>query len=362
MNEMNEPNREDAAAADSVSETEALLQSLRRKEGNWVTWGHACQALQKAGYTAQAIFEATGFEPIQQNQIITAAQVYGNLSTASPAVQEYFQLRGSDVLYEFRILTQPERVAAASLACDKKLDVDAAHDLAKAIKDFSRLPHPPEAFTTAAGDAVAYQCWNLARQKEDLQERSRLIARGLNFAQSASARQQIEQLLTDFTVEKTETAPRLPLYRHDSEEELPRVIPVLGRLPLTIADLETVPMVEEQGPFRLVQFKGQGAWIAIPGWQVMLRAVDPVGLLARRDLLPTDFTSDPNEELLVIVDRQQRQWRADSYFLVEQSGQLDIQWFATAPATPLLAQVLLVMRPQKILDESAIFDPWGLED
>jgi len=32
--------------------------------------GGTCQQLQKAGYTPQGIFEETGFEPIQQNQII----------------------------------------------------------------------------------------------------------------------------------------------------------------------------------------------------------------------------------------------------------------------------------------------------
>jgi Rubisco Assembly chaperone C-terminal domain/Rubisco accumulation factor 1 alpha helical domain/Rubisco accumulation factor 1 helix turn helix domain len=362
---MNEPNQELAAdrpqaGVEAETEIETLLRSLRRKEGDWVAWGQACQSLQKAGYSPQAIFEATGFEPIQQNQIITAAQIYGSLSQASPAVQDYFQTRGSDVLYEFRILTQPERVAAASLSWEKKLDADAAHDLAKAMKDFSRLPHPPADFTAAAGDAVAYQCWKLARQKEDMQERSRLIARGLNYAQSDSARQQIEKLLTDFTVEKAQSAPRLPLYRLDSEEELPRIVPVVGHLPLTPADLESVPVIEQQGPFRLVQSERAG--VAIPGWQVMLRAGDPVALLARRDQLPTDLTSPATEELLVIVDRQQQQWRADSHFLVEQSGELAMAWFATEPETDLLAQVILVMRPKQILDESAMIDPWGLEE
>jgi len=54
---------------------EELLRSLRQnKEPD--QWGRACQQLQKAGYTPQGIFEETGFEPIQQNQIIVAAQVH----------------------------------------------------------------------------------------------------------------------------------------------------------------------------------------------------------------------------------------------------------------------------------------------
>ncbi len=355
---------ENGGAAESTAQMEALLQSLRRKEGNWVAWGQACQTLQKSGYTPQAIFEATGFEPIQQNQIITAAQIYGTISEAAPEVREYFEGKGSDVLYEFRILTQPDRVKAASLAWEKKLDAEAAHDLAKALKDFSRLARLPEGFSNGAGDAVAYQCWKLARQQDNLQERSRLIARGLSYAQTPSARQQIEKLLTDFTVIKTQAAPRLPLYRLDSEEDLPRMIPIIGCLPLTKADLRGVPLLEEKGPFRLVRFNGEGAWVAVPGWQVILAAEDPVGLFTTRDRLPSNFPGGDQEQVLVIVDRQQRDWRSDSYFLVEHSEQLEIQWFESeaVAVVPLLAQVILVMRPKQILDESATTNLWLMDE
>ncbi len=33
----------------------------------------------KIGYNPQDIFEATGFEPIQQNQVVVGAQVYSSL-------------------------------------------------------------------------------------------------------------------------------------------------------------------------------------------------------------------------------------------------------------------------------------------
>ncbi len=47
---------------------------------------------------------------------------------------------------------------------------------------------------------VAYYFAKLARQQKDIQERSRLIAKGLKFVKSAAARSELEQLLTDFTV------------------------------------------------------------------------------------------------------------------------------------------------------------------
>ncbi|MEQ8959030.1 MAG: hypothetical protein RLP02_14090, partial [Coleofasciculus sp. C2-GNP5-27] len=62
-----------------AEDADALIQLLRRKESNWVEWGQACQQLQSAGYSSQAVFEQTGFEPIQQNQVIVASQVYETL-------------------------------------------------------------------------------------------------------------------------------------------------------------------------------------------------------------------------------------------------------------------------------------------
>jgi hypothetical protein len=343
--------------------SEELVQLLRRKEGTWVDWGKACQQLQKAGYSPQRIFDETGFEPTQQNQVTVGAQVYTTLvsNNASRDVLAYFERKGSDILYEFRILAQARRVAAAELVLAKKLDLDEVHEVTKAIKEYSYFKHLPEGFSSHPGDAVAYQCWKLAREQEDLQARSRLIARGLNFAYSASARQKIEQLLTDFTVAKTRPVPSIPFYRLESEDELPRILPVVGKLPLAQADLRAVPLIEETGPFRLVKFSGEGAWVPIPGWQVVLDAEDPVVILSENDYLPTPLPGK-SEEVLIVIDRAQRQWDTNSYFIVESAGQLEIQWFAEAPHLPLLGRVLLVLRPKKILDEEVTKDLWQIDE
>lgn len=342
---------------------EELLQSLRRKEGTWVDWGKACQKLQKAGYSPQRIFEETGFEPTQQNQVIVGAQVYTTLvnNNAPRNVLDYFERKGSDILYELRVLDQSGRVAAAELVLAKNLDVDEVHEITKAIKEFSYLKQLPDGFSSHPGDAVAYQCWKFTREQEDLQARSRFIARGLNFAHSESARQKIEKLLTDFTVTKARPVPTVPLYRLDSEEELPRILPVVGKLPLTQADLRAVPLIEETEPFRLVRFSGEGAWVPIPGWQVVLDAEDPVVILSQSDHLPTPLPGKSGE-VLIVIDRAQRQWDTDNYFVIESAGQLEIQWFTDAPDLPLLGRVLLVLRPKKILDEAVKKDLWQIDE
>jgi hypothetical protein len=346
------------------SQLESLLRSLRRKEGNWTEWASACQQLQKAGYSPQQIFEGTGFEPIQQNQIMVAAQVYASLLNVgvTDAVRSRFERTGSDTLYEFRILTEPDRAAAATLVVERALDSEGAKEVARALKDFSWLSKPPEGFSDDPGDAVAYHYWKLARQQSDLQARSRLIAQGLRFASSIEARTQIEKLLTDFSVTRSRPAPILPTYRLESEEELPRVLPVVGQLPLSPVDLEAVPLVEETGAFGLVQFSGTGAWVAIPGWQVVLNAQDPIVILADTTAVPLAVSTNQPEELLVIVDRADRQWQADSYFLVDRDSQLQVQWSDTAPDEPILGRVVLVLRPKKILDENLSRDPWQIDE
>jgi len=356
------PDGDSQPDSDTINVAE-LLQLLRRKESNWVKWGQACQQLQKAGYSSQQIFEETGFEPIQQNQVIVASQVYGTLEKAgvSDEVRSRFQRTGSDTLYELRILTQPDRAAAAEFIVARNLDSEGAREVAKALKEFSLRRTPPAGFTNHPGDVVAYEYWKLARQQNDLPERSRLIARGLMFAHTQEARQQIEKLLTEFVGSFTRTAPRLPFYRLEIDEELPRLLLVIGQLPLSTTDLSNAPQIKNTGSFQLVEVSGQQTLIAIPGWQVILKAQDPVGILCNTSQLPNQVTGKP-EDLLAIIDRAQPEWDADSYFIVDNSGQLEFQWFPDAPNIPLLARLILVLRPKKILDEGLNRDLWQVDD
>jgi len=346
-------------------DAEQLLLQLRQKQGTWVAWGQACQQLQKAGYTPQQIFEATGFEPVHQNQIIVATQVYTSIvsAPASETVIAHYAKTGSDRLYELRILTQAERVAAAELILSKQLDADQAHELAKIYKEATRSRNRPPEFSAQAGDIVAFHYWKLARQTSDLADRSRLIAQGLSFVATPPARQQLEQLLMDFTVTPARPQPLLPLYRLEAEEEMPRVVPVVGRLPLSPHDLQAVPLLDETGAFRLVTFQGEGAWVAVPGWPVVRTAEDPIALLVAPDQLPIPPEMERGNavEWLAICDRAQRQWDPGSYFLVAQDDQLQIQWHDTDPQRPLLGRLLLVLRP-KLVAEPLAQDLWHMDE
>lgn len=350
--------------SEALPDTQALLTQLRRKQGSWVDWAKACQALHKAGVSPQQVFEETGFEPIQQNQITVAVQVYESViqGDIDPEVQAHYGQRGSDQLYEMRILSQADRAAMAAFARHHGLDADEIKDLVKPVREYSYRQQLPPGFGDNPGDAIAFHYWNLARQKEDLQHRSRLIAQGLRFVQSPGARQQIEQLLTDFTVVKARPTPSLPLYRLENESELPRILPVAGRLPLETDDFRSVPVTTAEEPFGLVKFSGPGAWAAVPGWQVVLQAEDPVGVIAPLSQLPNVPAGAPNEQVLVICDRSQRQWRSDSYYLADTDGQLEARWFEEEPQIPLVGRIILIMRPKKILDEGYTRELWQVDE
>ena len=342
-----------------------LLLQLRRKEGSWVEWGKACQQLQQTGLSPQKIFEDTGFEPIQQNQVIVGAQVYQTLQNldAPEPVQSHFGHKGSDILYEMRVLSEADRLSTAALVVERGLDFDEAKEVVKAFKEFAYLKQQPEGFAELPGDALAWQCWRTARQQSDLQTRSRLIAKGLRFAQTPEARAQLEKLLMDFTVVSSKSAPRLPVYRIDSDEEEPRLLAVAGRLPMPVEALRAVPLVEIEEPFGMVRFAGEGAWVALPNWQVLRNSEDPIALLAQPDQLPVPLPDNRPEPVLLVIDRADRHWRDDAFFAIaDDDNNLAFQWFDADPDRSLLGKVILVLRPKKGLDEDYAKELWQLDE
>lgn len=343
---------------------DTLLKQLRRKEGNWVEWGMACQTLQKAKMNTQDIFEATGFEPIQQNQLIVAAQVFNSMldGGVSEATKNHYQTRGSDSLYEFRILPHVHRAAAADFAHQHGLDSDQVKDIVKGLRDYYYSDTPPPGFEKTMGDAAAYHYWRLARQQGDLQARSRLIAQSLRFATSTSARSKVEKLLTDFTVVSAKKAPRLPIYRLEDEADSPIIVPVAGQMPLMTEDFTQVPTALAEEPFGMVKFSGSGAWVPVPGWQVILKAEDPIALLAKYKQLPNPPEGQDDEDILIIVDRAKREWDEFSYFVFDSEGQLAINWFDEAPQIKLLGGMILVMRPKKIFDRDYNKELWQIDE
>jgi hypothetical protein len=353
----------DTAYQMSEAEANEILRSLLHKEGNWVNWGHKCQKLQKAGYDSQVIFERTGFQAVQQNLIIVASQVFDSLvqSGAETDLLAHYEGPRSDLLYEFRVLTKEQRLAAATLGLEKKIDLDEAREIARAIQEFSRLSQVPNEFTRHAGDALAYQCWKRGKQKRDLAERAKLIAKGLKFAHSPQARTAIEALLQDFSATPNRSAPLLPIHRLQGEDELARMIPLAGRFPMTSAEVAAVAGVTIQEPFRMVTVESTHTLVPLPGWQAILKAIDPVGIFWSSEKLPRSL-SGRIEEVLVVIDRTVGEWNENGYYLIDSGDSVALKWFEKVPEVPLLGELILILRAKNILDENNITEPWQMDD
>lgn len=355
------------------TDSEGLLKLLRHKEGTWVQWGIACQMLQKMGENSLAIFENTGFEPVQQNQIVVASQVYASLQAgnATDIVLAHFEQKGSDILNELRVLNQSERVAMATFALEKNLDVLEAKDVVKAIKEASSVANLPEGFTRHPGDAVVLQVLKAAQGKIDPQERTRLIARGLRFAHSEKARSAIERLLTDMANPSKKKAPKLPNFRYDSEDSIPRILPVVGTLPMSIEQFKAVPFTDEMAPFGIVHSSSESTWATLPGWFVVHEAEDGVIVSCNTDTLQAAITQEEVvstirnrvEDVLVLVDRAQRDWDENGYFAIaDEDGNLKFAWFESSPDVKLFGKITLTLRPKRFFDEAASQDRWQFEE
>lgn len=358
----------DLAPPDSLSAPEAaeLLRSLLHKEEDWIAWGRKCQRLQKAGYHSQQIFEQTGFQTSQQNLVIVAAQVYESMEVegAEGSVLSYYQGPRADVLYELRILNQKLRLGAAIVAMEKRLEAEGAKTLAKAIQDFSRFTQPPSGFSHEPGDAMAYWCWQRARQKRDLADRTRLIAQGLKFAQTAGAREKLEQLLGEgLEVTKAAAMPLLPLHRLEAAEEMPRLVTLVGDLPLTLAQWQAAPMVSREEPFAIAHIADEIRVVPLPGWPSVLQAQEPLAIREQSDRLPKPLNGKP-QMVLLVVDRAHTTWDPHSYFLAVGAGEsLTLQWFEREPAPgAIVGKLVMVLRPKNILDEGNITEPWQMDD
>jgi hypothetical protein len=94
---------------------------------------------------------------------------------------------------------------------------------------------------------------------------------------------------------------------------------------------------------------------------VVRKSEDPIAVLGNSANLPNPLPGK-SEPVLILIDRAQREWDIDSYFLVEKSENLELQWFDEIPDIHLLGKLILIMRPKKVLDEDQIHDVWQIDE
>lgn len=193
----------------------------------------------------------------------------------------------------------------------------------------------------------------------------------MRFAHSDRARAAIERLLTDMSAPAKKKAPNLPNFRYDGEDSIPRIFPVVGILPLTIEKFKSTPFVDELAPFGIIHSSSESTWATLPGWFVVHQAEDGVVISCNTDTLQAAIAQgevlssvrDRAEDILVLVDRSQRDWDENSYFAIaDDTGNLRFAWFESKPDVKLLGKITLTLRPKRFFDEAASKDRWQFEE
>jgi hypothetical protein len=88
---------------------------------------------------------------------------------------------------------------------------------------------------------------------------------------------------------------------------------------------------------------------------------DTLQVAISQEVLSAD--RDRAEDILILVDRAQRNWDESSYFAIaDQDGNLKFAWFDSQPDVEILGKVTLTLRPKRFFDENASQDRWQFEE
>jgi hypothetical protein len=63
-----------------------------------------------------------------------------------------------------------------------------------------------------------------------------------------------------------------------------------------------------------------------------------------------------------VVDLGVKEWNVNHYFMVLEDDRIQFKWFDRTPSCAILGQLLLILRPKKILDEGNLTEPWQMDD
>ncbi|GAQ82384.1 hypothetical protein KFL_001090310 [Klebsormidium nitens] len=334
---------------------EEMLQRLTERMGLWHEWAPLISLLQKQGVSPKEIDEVTGLTGVEQNMTVVGAQVYKSLGAQGfPEDQlRFFDIAGSGVLYELRVLAVNQRRSAAEYIIDNNLDAKGVRELAKAIKDHERKRggEGRDAFTQAPGDAMAFAFYRNAKEARSEQERESLLEQGLSVVVTEAGRKKLEELLIKNKDVKKSVTARLQLVRLQRDETTPRAIPVVGALSeVSAADVEAAPVARTDTLFPIFTTTGHGKWVAVPSWTAISEAQAPVGILhPDAKTLPGDAGARTSGgPALVVVNRNDRALSDEHYYLVEKTGEPGLALIQGSDADAsgqVLGRVVVAVRP-----------------
>ena len=309
---------------------------------------------------------------------MVGAQVRDSLvsSNLDPDILSYFDTGGYDILYELRLLSNDQRVAAVIRVVNERLDSKAAQELARAMKDFPRRRGDPgwDSFLRdSPGDCLAFSYFRQSGETIVDSDRIAALAKALEVAETEAARNRVTE----------EMERKGKGDEEDGEEIEAKVVPVVRMrygevaeatsvVVLPVADgsageegLEAAPGSKAEGEFGVVTAeKAWRRWVVLPRWDP-LTGIGPgggvvVGFPDAR-LLPWRATRAAMEEsVLVVVDRTRKEVEDDGFYLVrEAEGKLKVEKgkkMVAGESEEVLGAVVIVVRPPRDEQDDQIAD------
>lgn len=365
----------------------ARIDILANRLGVWHEYAPLIPSLMREGFSPPSIEEATGISGVEQNRLVVASQVRDSLiqSNADPEVLSAFDTGGSELLYEIRLLSASQRVAAARYIVVNKLDGQGAQDLARAMKDFPRRRGDKgwESFDyNLPGDCLSFMYYRQSREhRNPSEQRTAALEQALSVAETEKAKSQIIEELKGKAGKKEEAAEeeiekgvRVPVVRLKMGEvagaSSVAVLPVC-RAEEREKELMEAPMERtREGEFGVVAAeKGWKRWVVLPGWEPVLGLGKGGVVVSFGDarVLPWKVNRWYMEEpILVVVDRAQNKVATNNgFYLVAVDGGADgaeglkVERGSTLKSSGVegaLGSVVLVVRPPREENDDQLSD------
>ncbi|KFK23436.1 hypothetical protein AALP_AAs67888U000100 [Arabis alpina] len=355
---------------DAAGKIEVLADRL----GIWFEYAPLISSLYTEGFTPPTIEELTGISGVEQNRLIVGAQVRDSLvqSGADPEMIAAFDTGGAERLYEIRLLSNTQRVAAAGYIVQHDLDTKGALDLARAIKDY---PHRrgdvgwKDFDYYLPGDCLSFMLYRKSREHKSPSEiRTTLLQQALEAAVTDKAKKAVARELHGKSNEEREEIKiiRVPVVRLRFGEVAGATSVVV--LPVCRAEegedklLEAPMEFESGGEFGVVEAEKEWSrWVVLPGW-------DPV-VAVRKGGVAVSFRDDrkvlpwngKEEAIMVVIDREKKTVEAeDGYYLVVAETGMKMERGSVLMergVNDCLGMVVLVVRPPRDDD-----DDWQIND
>ncbi|XP_078441886.1 rubisco accumulation factor 1.1, chloroplastic-like [Wolffia australiana] len=365
----------------SSLDTAARIETLRNRLGAWFEYSSLIPALTQDGFTPATLEELSGIPSVEQNCLVVAAQVRDSLQSSNldPDLLAFFDSGGYDLLYELRLLSASQRVAAAQRVIQQRLSAKGAQELARAIKDFPRRRGDPgwdDFSLESPGDCLAFSYFRLSREAIVDSERRAALERALEAVETEAGRERVLLEMAKKAGESEDeedeaSAQTVPVVRMRYGEVAEATVVIV--LPVAESGegeegLAAAPACRAAGEFGVVTAdKAWRRWVVLPRWEPLALIAAGGGVaVAFPDarVLPWRTNRSAMEEpTLVVVDRTRQEVEEDGFYLVGVSGgamkvEKGRKLLDEEPARVLGAVALVVRPPIDDMDAQLQDEDW----